>query len=305
MNRVRWLKGQLHVHTSRSFDGRVPPEDMFAAYRLRGFDFLCVTDHDRVWERAAVVDGILVVPGEESTLVRPFPPLGRHLVRLFTTEPVPLLASAHRKLEATRRQGALAMAAHPAWDGNFGTGRWRIEALADPLLDLVEIVNHHSRTGANVALWDEALARRGPALPLWATAVDDSHRLEQVGRAWVWVAVEQTWDLSLPAARLAGMVREALRRGAFYPSTGARAIFRWERDGGRSRVVVEAVPPEDEAAPGVPPRIRLMGKGGRLLVQVEGRGASYAVRGDEGYVRAEVIEPDGRAAWSQPWWIEA
>lgn len=40
-----WLKGNLHSHSVFS-DGKLTPEEMKAAYKGHGYDFLAVTDHD-------------------------------------------------------------------------------------------------------------------------------------------------------------------------------------------------------------------------------------------------------------------
>lgn len=294
-----WVKGQLHCHTSRSFDGRLPVEEVAASYLRQGFDFVCITDHDRLWDRYEWHDGLLLLPGEESTLARPFPPLGRHLVRLLTTEPVPRLAPAADKMERTVRTGGLLAAAHPAWSGNLGTGRWSVEALCDPRLSLVEIVNHHAPTSANLALWDQALSVRGPDSPLWATAVDDSHRPEQIGRGWVWVRVGQPLRRFASPEQAARALRASLARGAFYASTGARVRFSATVDG-RRPVVRVLVDRDGGDGPAV---VRFVGTGGRVLAETRGWEALYPVQGDEGYVRVEVEQHDQSCAWSQPFWV--
>src|SRR5262245_54655083 len=40
----RFYKGNLHAHSTRS-DGKLSPEEVVAAYRDRGYDFLVLTDH--------------------------------------------------------------------------------------------------------------------------------------------------------------------------------------------------------------------------------------------------------------------
>ena len=42
----RWLKGNLHTHTTRS-DGTGTPDEVIAMYRDDGYDFLALTDHYR------------------------------------------------------------------------------------------------------------------------------------------------------------------------------------------------------------------------------------------------------------------
>jgi hypothetical protein len=47
-------------------------------------------------------------------------------------------------------------------------------------------------------------------------------------------------------------------------------------------------------------RIQFIGKQGRILREVAEPTATYTIVGDEGYVRARVLESNGRYAWVQP-----
>lgn len=59
---LRWFRGQLHAHTYWS-DGRGFPEQAVAAYQQSGFDFLCISDHNRfagdtnTWREVADKEG--------------------------------------------------------------------------------------------------------------------------------------------------------------------------------------------------------------------------------------------------------
>ncbi len=44
-NIKNWFRGNLHTHTTES-DGSRPPEIVIADYESRGYDFLCISDHD-------------------------------------------------------------------------------------------------------------------------------------------------------------------------------------------------------------------------------------------------------------------
>src|ERR1051326_4893732 len=59
-----WYRGNLHTHTTES-DGDSPPSDVVRWYREHGYDFLVITDHNKV----TVVhdDKLLLIPGEEVT----------------------------------------------------------------------------------------------------------------------------------------------------------------------------------------------------------------------------------------------
>ena len=43
----RWYRGMLHMHTHWS-DGRALPEQAVAAYKDAGYDFISITDHNRL-----------------------------------------------------------------------------------------------------------------------------------------------------------------------------------------------------------------------------------------------------------------
>ena len=47
-------------------------------------------------------------------------------------------------------------------------------------------------------------------------------------------------------------------------------------------------------------RVVFIGRGGRVLSETLTNPAGYRFRGDEGYVRAKVIESNGKVAWTQP-----
>jgi hypothetical protein len=47
-------------------------------------------------------------------------------------------------------------------------------------------------------------------------------------------------------------------------------------------------------------RIQFIGLGGKVLHEALDSPARYEFRGDEGYVRAKVIDSAGRMAWCQP-----
>src|SRR5262245_28315840 len=89
-----FLKGQLHLHTSNSADSATPPADVVRWYAAHGYDFIVVTDHNRVTvERSP--PSMLVIPGVELTqnVERCFPPPPSgvqcllHVNALFVTPP--------------------------------------------------------------------------------------------------------------------------------------------------------------------------------------------------------------------------
>jgi hypothetical protein len=245
-NAVRWLKGQLHVHSSKSADGKQPPEEVARWYAAHGYDFIVFTDHNQITSLPPV-DGMLVLPGIEITqnleICYP-PPLPGfncllHVNALFVDpagklELKPSGSSRAdiygRAIDAARALGGVAQINHP----NFHYGA------ADPAL-LVEL----SKRGATLleiaaaaadsdnegdathlsteALWDAAL---DGGAKLYGTATDDAHDfadpLEPHDRGFVMVMAKKTPQ----------DIREALEHGQFYASTGLLLSQAGEVDGG-------------------------------------------------------------------------
>ena len=49
-------------------------------------------------------------------------------------------------------------------------------------------------------------------------------------------------------------------------------------------------------------RVQFIGRNGAILSEAISSPAVYTFKGDELYVRAKVIESNGRVAWTQPVW---
>ena len=74
MGEVRWYKGNLHTHTLKS-DGDASPEKVARWYGRHGYDFLTLSDHDRLTllgrlrgKGEATLP--LMIPGEELHVSR-------------------------------------------------------------------------------------------------------------------------------------------------------------------------------------------------------------------------------------------
>ena len=298
---AQWFKGNTHTHTLNS-DGDSTPDDVVRWYREHGYQFLVLTDHNFLTS----VDGLnalhgaderfLVIKGEEVT--DQFGEKSLHINGLDVNALVPpqggtsVVDVLQRNVDAIRKENGIPHINHP----NF---RWSItrEELEQVRNNrLLEIFNGHPQVnnegGGGVPgleeVWD-ALLTNGTLL--YGIAVDDAHRFKQPGNPDVagpgrgWVAVR--------AARLeARALLEALERGDFYASTGVE-LADYQVTPQRMTVSVEATTFSKY-------RIQFIGKGGRVLREVLEPTATYEIRGDEGYVRARVLESNGRVAWCQP-----
>lgn len=306
---LRWFKGNTHCHTTES-DGDSAPDVVAGWYADHGYDFLVLSDHNKLTPPGPVLEKVLaaepkrkerpflMIPGEEiSQRQIEGKPVHVNGIRLKRVIPPVADGSTGRaaamdaNIVAVRLQGGVAHLNHPNWKRSNP-----LEVLrASRQLRMIEIWNtgpDSANDGADElpsveANWDALLSDGRDVL---GVAVDDAHHFQtwgpgklNPGGAFVMVrATELTADA----------ITEALRRGDFYPTTGI-LLEAWSPDPAQIAVRVRA-----EA--GTTYRITFVGNGGRVLRRIEGTEAAYAPVGGEGYVRVRVDSSDGKRAWMQP-----
>ncbi len=303
---LRWFKGNTHTHTLNS-DGDSTPDDVVRWYREHGYQFVVLTDHNFLTK----VDGLnalhgadekfLVIKGEEVT--SSFQSKAVHVNGLDvaslvepTRNATSLVATIQGNVDGIRKANGIPHINHP----NF---LWSMTA--DDLRKvsnnrLFEIYNGHptvhNEGGGGVAgleqVWDQLLTS---GQEIYGIAVDDAHVFKQPGNMNVagpgrgWVAIR--------AARLeARALLEALERGDFYASTGVELA---DVRATPTTLTVEVRPRGDFKY-----RVQFIGRDGRVLLESVQPSATYTFTGQEGYVRAKVIDSMGHAAWIQPVFVK-
>ena len=297
----RWYKGNTHTHTLNS-DGDSTPDEVVRWYREHGYAFVVLTDHNYLTS----VDGLnalhgadekfLVIKGEEITNVFAKRPLHVNGLNGSATVGPQTGNSAvevlQRSVDGIRRVNGIPHINHP----NFGWAISRGELQQVTNYRHLEIFNGHPLVnnlgGGGVPgmeeVWDAMLSS---GRTVFGLAVDDAHTFKDPGNPDVpgpgrgWVVVR--------APRLdAGAIMAALDRGDFYASTGVE-LTDYQASEKRISITVKATAFSKY-------RIQFIGKDGRLLKEVLEPAATYELSGDERYVRARVLESNGRMAWSQP-----
>ena len=297
----QWFKGNTHTHTLNS-DGDSTPDEVVRWYREHGYQFVVLTDHNFLTS----VDGLnallgadqqfLVIRGEEVTDRFDAKPLhinGLDLAAVVTPQGGSSVVDVlQRNVDAIRRERGIPHINHPS----FGWAVTADELAAVRNTRLFEVFNGHPRVnnvgGGGVPgledAWDAILSQ---GHLLYGLAVDDAHAFKQPGNPDVpgpgrgWVVVR--------APRLeARAIVEAIDQGDFYASTGVE-LEAYERTPERITLTVKATSYSKY-------RVQFIGSGGRILQEVTTPNASYTFQGQEGYVRAKVIESNGRVAWMQP-----
>jgi len=297
----QWYRGNTHTHTSNS-DGDSSPELVAARYKALGYNFVVITDHNKLTEVDSLNEqmgepgSFLVMKGEEVTDSWNSKPVHLNAIDsqgvVYPQHGNSVLNTIDNDLAAIRTAGGLAYIAHP----NF-----YFAVSAEDLINasgalLFEVYNAHpvvNNTGDAThpsveANWDTALTQ---GKLLYGIAADDEHTLDNPagalpGRAWVMVRAA---SLS-PTA-----ITQALASGDFYASTGVTLQnYRVSPTGITIGV-------EDS---GSATTIDFIGRNGQLLQRTTGNSAVYEFTNHEQYVRVKLVNGYGQAAWTQPVYTE-
>jgi len=276
-----WLKGNLHTHTTNS-DGLLTPHQIAFLYRANGYDFLSITDHSRltdVKELSGRFEDFILLPGEEIGIGN------LHLVALNIHREIKSDNNPERVINEVSEQGGEVIVAHPYWS-------------ALTLRDLQEIngylgIEVYNATcdiavakGYSTVYWDNLLYRKRYT---YGFAVDDAHtglslqRPTDTCKGWIMVKVNKRNPESL---------MDSLRKGLFYSSTGPEIYDVQIRDGA---IHVKTSPVQAInfiARNGLGRRFVAFDK---LLSE-----ATYTIKGNEGYIRIEVVDGKGGTAWVNP-----
>src|ERR1035437_3690271 len=108
-----WLKGNLHTHTTES-DGRRPPQEVADDYAARGYDFLMLSDHDKLTHPSRVEShGMVMIPGNEISAKGP------HLLHINAKTLIPPLEDRQQVIDAINAEQSYAVLNHPNWQEHF------------------------------------------------------------------------------------------------------------------------------------------------------------------------------------------
>lgn len=295
----KMLKGGLHCHTTRS-DGRGDPADVIRLHYRNGYDFLALTDHRYYnYTNFAPEVPITIIPGMEydNTFER-----GKGF-RCFHTVCIgpakedgngydqdQRLESGTAKnqeeyqpyLDEIHANGNLTIYCHPEWsstparyfdklEGNFAMEIWNSGCA----------LSNDNDTDA--AYWDEIL---GQGKLIYGVATDDGHAMAHHCNGWVRVRAENNISAIL----------EALKDGKFYSSCGPE-IYNFYFDEGVAVVECSAACKVRLHSDMHPTRI-VRSEDGTLTRAEFNIGDGYQ------YIRAVVIDKDGKHAWTNPIFLD-
>jgi hypothetical protein len=322
----RWYRGQVHAHTGLP-TAPVPAPQVVDWYKSHGFHFMAVTGLNS-WVDPAPLQAqfgeagkFLVVGGEELSMeplgvgVKIYDTLGIGFSRALEVPNIPG-ASATASLDAEAKViraepgPQLVVAAHPGLTYAYEDRELLASDRRPGRPRYVEIWNGES--GMNFLpggdwpgverIVDRALTR---GRLVYLVASDDSHHftggpfpaeahVAEPGRGWV---VVRACALNWPT------IIAAMERGDFYSSSGVTLL---EYQASRRGISLKLDPTTHDLGWSVDATnttkytTTFIGAGGRVLKVSTSLTPSYRFKAKDRYVRARVVDSDGRRAWTQP-----
>lgn len=294
-----FLKGALHCHTTRS-DGQGDPADVIRLHKQNGYDFIALTDHRNYnFTNFAPDTDITIIPGMEFDNTFEWGVIGFRTWHTVCIGPEKADGNPYEQdqkfdsgtaktqeeyqvyLDRIHANKNLTIYCHPEWSstparyfekqkGNFAMEVWNSGCALEDDMDM------------DAAYWDELL---GQGIRIFGVATDDGHAMRQHCNGWVMVNAENNVNAIL----------KALEEGRFYASCGPQ-IKDFYVDGDTAVVECSAAAKVRFHSDGHPTRIVKSADG--TLERAEINLKNWA--GPYKYVRAVVIDKDGKHAWSNP-----
>ena len=300
INQKKMLKGGLHCHTTRS-DGEGNPDEVIRLHKKNDYDFLALTDHKLYnYKNFAEDVDITIIPGTEydNTFVR------ENGFRTFHTvfigpddetngykqdERLPKGEAENQEefqkyLDEAHKKNNLTIYCHPQWSstppryfdklkGNFAFEIWNSGCAIEDDMDT-----------DNGMYWDELL---GMGIKIFGVATDDGHEMYHHCKGWVMVNAENNVKDILAS----------LEKGAFYSSCGPVIKDFYVDDENVVHIETsecEKIIFQCDKHPG-----RMIVADGEPLTS-----AQRDLKDEYEYIRATVIDKEGRKAWTNPIFIK-
>jgi predicted metal-dependent phosphoesterase TrpH len=224
---------ELHTHSSLSYDGRDPVEDLLERAAAVGLDGLAVTDHDEIEASLDAVEkapeyGLVGIPGMEVSSA------AGHVLALGVRELVPAGLSFGETLDRIHELGGIAVVPHPFQESRHGVLEHisRAELLA---ADAIEVYNSRLFTGRS----NRQAERFARTHDMPMTAGSDAHISQMVGQATTSVGTDERSADAILDAIVAGDTTVEGRRTPWHVSFQQLAGNVKRRVASRVRSLVE------------------------------------------------------------------
>ena len=272
----QWYKAALHVHTTTS-DGDVNVPERIKQYREMYYDVVAITDHWKTNKINGLSDEkLLVINGMESH------PKDNHFVCLNLPEGFEIKKDLgpQQVIDVVNAAGGCVIYAHPYWLGHTLEDLLSVNGYIG-----IETYNGHCDLtkckGYSSVHWDQLLGK-GVMLP--AVATDDVHKSKNMNLGWTMIKAKEL---------CAKEIMNSLKSGCYYASCGPTIEQYWVEDG----VAKIKCSPVSIICFGGQEYSGSVAKGqnGELLTAAEWKLPETCK-----FVRVEVIDANGKHAWTNP-----
>ncbi|MEI7905568.1 MAG: hypothetical protein WCI43_09185 [Candidatus Firestonebacteria bacterium] len=279
-----WLKGNLHTHTTLS-DGKSSPGEVAGFYTEKGYGFLAITDHGKVFDGKNLRMGPLMISGVEADFDH-----GNHtcITALNVKDIKYSRETPQQSLINANKDKCLVVLNHPDWqfvehytiDKLMSFENYRGIEIYNSVIERLE------GSPLSTAKWDRLLSAGRKVLGL---ANQDTHRPSDFLDCCNVVRIKQ---------KTAAEVFKAMMTGNFYCYFGVKI-----KEIGRTKNTIHVKTENAEV-------IRFIGYFGRVLKKVTGKSASMSfdepIDNPEAlkYIRVECLGKGEEISWSQPFFRE-
>ena len=275
----------MHAGTGRNTCGHHPIPRVLRAYQEAHYDILCISNHNILtnpklyrWRTK-----MLLVPGFEFTRKT-------HIVCIGTKRKYSKEGDQQKAIDESVANGGFSIIAHPNWLRDWFVPEADFDLFKNYIG--IEIINGSMEYAQSAKKERENRSYAGDVYDvllskgklLWAFGNDDFHRWNSFANAWNMIYCEKTF----------ASMCDAVKKGAFYASSGVQLRY-LKLEGDTVKIACRAAEYFIE-----PMRYRFIGYKGEILKEEYAVEGTYALRGDEKYVRVEVTDTVGNMLYTNP-----
>lgn len=279
-NNLSWFKGNLHTHTTLS-DGMVSVDKSIELYKNAGYDFLAITDHNKIFKEKD--NKILLLDSIEYDRNDFNSKKAFHITGIAVkSEPeIEKSYTPQQIIDAIIEKNGLAIVAHPAWSLLTHEDLFKLKKYTG-----IEIWNSVSETNScrgDSVNYADVLASKG-RIPL-LFAVDDTHFYKKDLFGGYIMVNSKSLDRD--------NILENIKKGNFYCSQGPeiKQIYI------ENRVIRAVTSPAEEihfVSDSFYNADRVSKKENELITEAE-----YTISETDTVVRVECVDSQRKKAWSQ------
>ena len=275
-----WYKTNLHTHTNLS-DGDVNLAVRVKQYRDADYQVLAVTDHEKTNHIDGYSDASFLLLNGMETHPKSNSETPYHLVCVNIPESLSFAkdVNANERVRQVRAAGGEVIFAHPYWSGHNINDMLAVDGFI-----AMEVYNsefYYTGKGYGSVQWDQLL-NTGKIMP--AVAADDLHNSKLIGQSWIMIKAKEL---------TANAVMDSLRTGCYYASNGPKfEDFHVDVNS----VVVKCSPVVEICFMGQNTySYNITAEKNKLITT-----GKYKLPEGIQWVRAEIVDANGRHAWTNP-----